>query len=310
MVFLRNQVLWCIAGCLWSYSVKAQTIKSVIDRNDIRIGEQIKLNVIAGFSADMQGVEWLSIPDTLQHFEIIERSKIDTLFTRDSSRQFEQTITFTSFDSGRWNFPAFSVKATGPDNLHGYHLQTDSFTINIRYAVPDSTNQLKDIKPIMDVSVKDYFWYYFAVGVLLVLLIAFFIIWFLIANRLKHVKNNGKGLSPYDQAMEDIQTLKELDLRNAESIKKYHSNISRIFKRYLSHKLHKNLLNCTTDDILMEFSGQGLLNENIAPVAIAMRTGDAAKFAKYLPQPGESESCCEKIKEMITQIETTKPLNP
>ncbi|MEY2916489.1 MAG: hypothetical protein RIS73_203, partial [Bacteroidota bacterium] len=42
---------------------------------------------------------------------------------------------------------------------------------------------------------------------------------------------------------------------------------------------------------------------------IALRCGDAVKFAKYLPVLSESEECFTKIKETINFIHSPKLLN-
>jgi hypothetical protein len=61
--------------------LQAQNINASVDRNSILIGEQIKL-VVTADNVDVKKhpiVQWAQIPDTFNHFEVIERSKIDTV---------------------------------------------------------------------------------------------------------------------------------------------------------------------------------------------------------------------------------------
>ncbi|MEI9957223.1 MAG: hypothetical protein WDM90_13180 [Ferruginibacter sp.] len=300
-IFLSIATFICFSFC--TQISFGQTVKTVIDKNDILIGEPIKIKVTANFSPGNYKIDWLSIPDSIAHFEIVDRSKIDTVINTDNSRQLEQTITFTSFDSGRWTLPSFPVKFDAGINQNIPALQTDSFRINVDYAKPDSSNELRDIKPIIEVTVKDYFWYYIA-GAALLLLIIGFILWRYLKNRKKEVSpivSNSK-LSPYDEAMQNLDKLKQLDLNNAEEVKKYHAGLSEIFKWFISRKQRVSIMNKTTGDILVHLADNNLPKENITTAATALRIGDAVKFAKYLPPVYESEQCLTGIKETINYI--------
>jgi len=308
----RNIVVVAILIC-FSFCTQisfGQTVKTIIDKNDILIGEPIKVKVTANFSAGNNTIDWLSIPDSIAHFEIVDRSKIDTVTNADNSRQLEQTITFTSFDSGRWTLPSFPVKFDAGANQNIPALQTDSFRINVDYAKPDSSNELRDIKPIIEVAVKGYFWYYIA-GAALLLIIIGLILWHYLKTRKKTVApalGNSK-LSPYDEAMQNLDKLKQLNLNNAEDVKVYHAGLSRAFKWYISRKQRVSIMNKTSGDILVHLTNNNLSKENITTAATALRIGDAVKFAKYLPPVYESEQCLTGIKEMINYINTNKPVN-
>ena len=151
-----------------------QTLQTITDKKDILIGEQIKLTIKVPLPLNAGSLtRWLVIPDSIPHFEIVETAKPDTVNFKDDSRAIEQTITITSFDSGSWVFPALPVEFAGAAGQAPQIVNTDSFIVNVSYAPADSTNQLRDIKPIMKVSVFGFFWLYIAGGVLLLLLIIF-----------------------------------------------------------------------------------------------------------------------------------------
>ncbi|HQW84560.1 MAG TPA: hypothetical protein PK987_08875, partial [Ferruginibacter sp.] len=228
---------------------------------------------------------------------------------KDDSKNFKQVITFTSFDSGRWVFPSLPVLFTGKAGQAPVTFNTDSFYVNVSYSPSDSTNQLRDIKPIIKVSVTDYFWYYIIGGGILVLLIAFLLYrYFKKAKKTKPVASVSK-LSPINEAMQELDKLSHYDLHNAIEIKQFHITLATIFKNYLGRKSQFNFTNETTGDLLISIKNNNLHQEDIGKLATALRCTDAVKFAKYLPMPDESMDCLQKIKETFRVIEHLKSLS-
>lgn len=306
----RNVMYAGLTVCLSFYIQFAfsQTLQTITDKKDILIGEQIKLTIKAP-SGSNSLTKWLVIPDSIPHFEIVETGKPDTTNFKDESKTIEQTITFTSFDSGRWTFPALPVEFAGAGGQEAQIVNTDSFFVNVSYSPPDSTNQLRDIKPIIKVSVFDFFWYYIIGGAILLLLIIY-----LLYRYFKKKKQAGpvttlSKLSPFDEAMAELKNLAQFNLQDAAEIKQYHIKLAAIFKNYIGRKQGKNLFNKTAGDLLINMKEVNLPAENISDLATALRCTDAVKFAKYLPLPDQSEDALQKIKETITLTESSKPLN-
>ncbi len=303
----------CFTFCM--QFVFCQTLQTNTDKTNILIGEQIKLTIKthtepAEVPLNSKGLtKWLVIPDSIPHFEIVETGKPDTTNFKDGSKAIEQTITFTSFDSGRWTFPALPVEFAGAGGNGTQIVNSDSFLVNVSYAPADSTNQLRDIKPIIKVSVTDFFWYYIICGAILLLLAIYLLYhYFKKRKQLQPVKSDSK-LSAFDEAMEALKKLTEFDLRDAAQIKNYHISLAEIFKNYLGRKQGKNLFNKTAGDLLINMKEVNLPAENISELATALRCTDVVKFAKYLPLPDQSEDALQKIKETITLTESSKPLN-
>ena len=284
------------------FSQRSQTFT---DKKDILIGEQVTLKIKAILPVDKPGLKnWFTIPDSIPHFEIVEARKVDTIVYKDNSKTLEQTITFTSFDSGRWVFPSLAADLILlRDGRPGEKLQTDSIAINVSYSPPDSTNELRDIKPIIQVTVTDHTSYYVAGVIVLLLLMAILFYWYWKKRKKAEPSLVQSTLSAFVEAMQEIKKLAHYNLQNTEEIKLYHSKLSGIFKRYLGRKQNKNLLNKTTGDLLIRMTEGGLTVNHVSNLATALRCTDAVKFAKYLPEVSESEDCLQKIKTIINLIE-------
>ena len=292
----------CFTFCV--QFIFCQSLQTITDKKDILIGEQIKLTIKTPLPLNANSLtKWLVIPDSIPHFEIVETGKLDTTDFKDNSKAVEQTIIFTSFDSGSWTFPQLPVEFARAAGQVPQIVNTDSFLVNVSYSPADSTNELRDIKPIIKVSVFDFFWLYIAGGILLLLLIVF-----LLYLYFKKKKKDGpvtavSKLSPFDEAMAALKNLNQFNLQDAAEIKLYHIKLADIFKNYIGRKQGKNLFNKTAGDLLTNMKEVNLPAENISDLATALRCTDAVKFAKYLPLPDQSEDALQKIKETISLTE-------
>ncbi|MEO6255141.1 MAG: hypothetical protein ABIO79_17665 [Ferruginibacter sp.] len=298
----------CFSFCMqFGFS---QSVQTITDKKDILIGEQIRLTIKARLPLNTNGLsKWLVLPDSIPHFDIVETGKADTADFKDDSKSVEQTITITSFDSGRWVFPALPVEFSAGAGQAPQIVQTDSFFVNVAYSPPDSTNELRDIKPIISVSISDYFWYYIMGGAILLLLIIYGLYRYFKKNKTLKPAAPVSKLSAFNEAMEELKKVSLLSLHDAAAIKSYHARLAEIFKNYLGRKQGKNLLNKTTGDFLINTRDINLPAENISDLATALRCTDAVKFAKYLPSQHESEDSLQKIKETIILTESAKHLN-
>jgi hypothetical protein len=295
----------CFSFCIQTILAQTPSVRTIIDKTDILIGEQIQYKVTATIPAGIFKVHWFTVPDSVAHFEVVDRSKIDSS-SDNNNTVLEQTITFTSFDSGKWNTPAFVINVEPVNNNKAINLFTDSIAVNVGYAPADTTNQLRDIKTIMEVKVEDYFWYYAGGGILL-LLILLILLWRYFKNRKKTPDLVFRGKQPpYDEAMQALEKLKGLNLQNAEEIKQYHARLAEIFKWYISRKQRISIMNKTTGDVLVHLTSNNLVKEVISDAATALRCGDAVKFAKFLPTAIESEECFNKVKGTINFIQQSK----
>ena len=275
-------------------------VQMLLDKRTILIGEQFKYIVKAVFPYQYK-VQWPDFPDSIYHFEVVNIGKIDSLSERNNN-VLQQTITFTSFDSGAWKTPSFLFTFVDPKGSKPVKVYTDSVLIKVGYSPPDSTNQLRDIKPIREVTITNYTWYYIAGGLILLILLGL-LLWRYFKNKRKKPKDVfSSNLSPYDEALQSLEKLRHNTLQGRDDIKLYHTQLGLIFKRYISRKQHTDRMNYTTGDLLILCNGPGFPKECLTDIASALRCGDAVKFARYLPSQIESAECLDKIKDAISFI--------
>ncbi|MEP7107467.1 MAG: DUF4381 family protein [Ferruginibacter sp.] len=303
-IFFLIGIITCFSFLL---SYAQPVIKTSVDKSEILIGDQFKLRIEAGFLSEPYKINWPVIPDSFPHFEVISRSRLDSLYNSSRLTGLVQTLTLTSFDSGKWVLPSFLIKIIPAKDSIANNFFTDSVLVIVSFSVSDTTNQLRDIKPIMEVETNNPIWYWVGSGILLVALIIF-LIWFY-RNR---QKNKGSipfqtKTSPYDEAMKELHNLRTHNLSAPGEIKIVHTKLAEILKRYLSKKQNSDYHNKTTGDILILLRDQSLDKNMLAKAAATLRCGDAVKFAKFLPPSNESEECLRSLKEIIDAIQLQTP---
>ncbi|MEP6676059.1 MAG: hypothetical protein ABJA78_12935 [Ferruginibacter sp.] len=293
----------------WSVAAQPPSLKSTVDSKAIMIGEQLNLKITATYNPLLYKVNWVNVPDSIAHFEVVDRKKIDTVETS-GLKILEQTIVLTSFDSGSWHTPPLQVNFDPVHNTTAIQLFTDSFLVKVAY-VADTSKNLKDIKPIRTVEVTDPLWYYILGGILAIVVIIGGIILYRHLNKKKAATIFDAKVGAYTEALQEMEKLRTLDLSKSIDIKMYHTRLSEIFRRYASRKQKLNLMNRTTGDLLTEFRSANMNQDQTAKLAAALRCGDAVKFAKYQPAVYESEQCFADLKDTIQAMEkmATEKLN-
>jgi len=282
---------------------QSPTLKTTVDKRQILIGEQLKYNVEATFPVNAYRIGWFNVPDSFSHFEIVTRGKIDTI-EKNGLLIYRQTLTLTSFDSGVYTIPALPVNLEPVVSDSAISLFTDSIPINISYSPLDSTKTFHDIKTIIEVKDEIPLWMWIGGAALLILLIVaiIYLIKYL-RSRKKPASIFESKLTPIDEALLEIDQLQKEQLLYKGEVKAFHTKLTDIFKRYLSRKWEKNVLNLTSSEILIVLNDTLLSKNDTSLIAGSLRMADAVKFAKFYPHKEESETALSDTKKVIEQME-------
>jgi hypothetical protein len=265
------------------------TVKATVDKNKILIGEPIQLTLEADIPEN-EPIRFFTI-DSLPHFEISSKQKIDSSNTSDGTF-LKQVILITSFDSGHWVIPALIL---------GENMATDSIPVDVVFSPMDSMQAYHDIKDIIDVKPpeeeKKKWWLWYAIGGGAVLIILLLI--FLLRKKKPAVIASAPAADPYQEA---IKQLEKLQHEKPEQ-KQYYSRLVDIFRVYIYKKKNIHSLQKTTDDLVVQLKGISIAKEQFEKLSQALRLSDFVKFAKYVPSAEDDKDVYETIKNSITSIE-------
>jgi len=280
----RVVVFLLIALCIHA---RAQDVKATADKEQIAIGEQFRLLLQAGIR-EGQDAGWFVV-DSPQHFEILHAGKIDT--QRNGNDLFvSQVFTLTSWDSGKWQIPSFTMGK----------LRTEAITVNVVYSPsPFNTEQpYHDIKDIIEVkkpTQSKWHWYVIGVLVLIVLFYLFFP---------KEKKKPAPAFVPDEGAYSKaLRQLDELKAAGAKDVSVYYTELVNVFREYLHRRKNIQSFSKTSDDLAIQAERLKMDREGYQRLLQALRLSDLAKFARFEPNTEENNAALETIRESIVTIE-------
>lgn len=279
---MKAALILLLTICVFT-SAMSQAISATVNRDKILIGEKLQLVLRSAAQKD-QPISLQEI-DTIPHFEIMEKSKLDSAVNGDSI-VLTQTYTLTSWDSGQWVFPKFDVK-------------TKPISVYVGYTPFDVSRPYNDIKQILDVKRPERStWYWYLIG--LALLIILFLLFF--PSGKKEKPEQKFDLNAYKKAKAAMEKLKNEDLASRD-VKEYYVQLINIFRRYVHARKGIQSYYRTTDDLAIQLQELAMKKQLFGELLQVLRLSDLVKFAKYQPLPNDNKTAFDIIMDSLTSIE-------
>ena len=261
----------------------AQTAK--LDTNAILIGEQINFSISNPIS---ETEVWPTYDEFLEDgIEIIKQGKLDT-----NENLISQNFIITAWDSGSYYIPPISFSETS---------RTDGLLLNVQSVILEEAAELKDIKQPMEAPIGWSDIWPWILGIILFTLI-FFLLKKYVFNKKEVIKRKKpKVIIPtHITALQQLTKLDEAQLWQTGNVKKYHSEISEIIRRYTENRFNFIALELATEEIISELKSK-VNNEQLASITIILQRADLAKFAKSKPEETENKESMQLAKYFVVQ---------
>lgn len=283
-----------------------------IDTNNIQIGDQITLELKATYNPQLYKVQFPTIQDTFNHFEVVERLKPDTTSGRDETT-FKQQYLITNFDSGQWKIPSMSFDVLSMKGDAPQVALSDSFLVNVNTVQVDTAKPFRPIFGIRSAKMPLGVLIMYIAAAILVLAVLGFLIWYFIKTmREKNNKPEHKEpeiiLLPHEKALKELKQLEELQLWQAGEEKNYHTQLTDIIRTYLNEQFKLDCFEKTSSEIIQQIKRVKPLSTSRQPLRTIFETADMVKFAKSKPTAEEHIQSMELAIEMIR--ETYKRVKP
>jgi hypothetical protein len=281
-----------------AYAQPDATAAARMDARQIVVGDQVRLFLEVKNKPSLGRVEWITIPDTFNHLEVVEKGKIDTIKGADYIT-YKQRLILTGFDSGVFKVPSFifPVFNTAGDP---FTIQTDSFMLAVQTVAVDTTREFKPIKGVMTVETdwRDYIWYIVG-GVLLLALIIGVIIYFVRKPKPAPVVPEGPKETLQEHTLRLLNELEKKQLWQNQKVKEYYVELTDIVRNYIEARFNTPALELTTDELLYKAQMHRDLQPHHAHLSVILTTADLAKFAKAQPMPQEHTTVMSKAIELV-----------
>lgn len=289
----------CAALCLALLSVTgfAQKVKvsSELDTNAIMIGQQFRMKVKVEQPANLS-VIWPQWDDTItKGVEIVDMGKTDTTFSDNKDKiTFTREYILTSFDSGAYTIPAFAFTAT--TGTVSENIFSNPLFIAVDKPAVDTTKGIRDIKGPVEIPFnwKEYLPYVLG-GIGVVALIVVTIILVVRAVRRRKARRAAMPeptAPPIPAHIRALGALDELVLKQLwqhGKTKEYYTELTDIFRDYISELYKINAPEMLTDEIVRHLKFKELTGEQKHVVKTVLELADMVKFAKVSPSTVENE---------------------
>ena len=182
---------------------------------------------------------------------------------------------------------------------------TDPVRLHVSTITVDTTQGYKPLMPPIErpVTAKEVFPWLLA---LLLLVIAGFVIRFVLRHRKPKVDENGEPLSgpsipAYDKAIDDLASLRQQKLWQAGKVKEYYSSLTDIAREYIEGQFDINAVEMTTDDILDEVRKLRFDEQLYGKLKETMEVADLVKFAKYTATSLENDQAMNDMTDFVNE---------
>lgn len=291
MKYIKKGIL--LVAILALFGGKGYGQKTLIDLSmdsaAILIGEQTKLHL--SVTTDQGNDVQIVIPsDTLMRgVEVLNVTKPDTSLIDNNRIVIKQDVLITSFDSALYLLPPMKVIDRN-DTIYSQQVALKVSTIPVNVDKPEEFYDIKGVwKPPFVLA--DY--YPIIYGILLTLFLICVIAYIVKRMRNKQslipFKKEEPQLPPYEQAIKELDEIKEQRLWQQGRNKEYYTLVTEALRKYIVSRFCINAMEMTSAeilDIIKKESDADSVYENLKQILIL---SDFVKFAKLHPLPDENE---------------------
>lgn len=285
-------------------NARSQSVSAKLDEAKILIGDQVKLQLkISGLNPETTILkQWFKFKDTSNHIQLVKISTLDSIKLNGTLSYF-QTVTLTSFDSGKWEFPELWTTIQNKKNGATEKLVATVDSLIVLPLDVSDMNTYHDVKSIIEVEKKpDYLLY--ALIVFTIALVFFILRYFLKKHKTKKHKPsivpNTAGV--LQVALTKIKNLPIPEEGNLQQTKVYYSILSEIGKQYLKERFDMSSYQATTDELMIQ-TGSYLVKEPFKSKFFQLlRLEDVVKFAEYVPSSKINQESKIQLAEILTHL--------
>ncbi|MDR1202452.1 MAG: hypothetical protein LBL58_12625 [Tannerellaceae bacterium] len=276
-----------------------------IDSAAILIGEQTILHLTVTIDKD-KNVQIVIPGDTLMRgVEVLNFSKSDSSIIENDRLLIKQDILITSFDSALYLLPPLKV-IDGLDTVYSNQVALKVSTIPVDTDNPEDFFDIKEVwKPPFVLA--DYYPWIFGILITLFLICVVGYIIQRMRNQKPIVsfKREVPKLPPHEQAIMELNRIKQQKLWQQGRNKEYYTSITEILRHYIIDRFGMNAMEMTSGeilDIIKRNNEADSVYENLKQI---LQLADFVKFAKWNPLPDENDLSMMNAYLFINQTKPT-----
>lgn len=283
--------LLLLAGALAPVHAQRVSVRAHVDSTVYVIGDRIIVHVDV-FHTPGLTLQPL-VADSIGGFTVLGQSGVQRI--TDSTARAEFVL--AKYDSGDATIPSMPFLFFLPGDTASHTAHTNELQVTVTTVPPDTTQDIKDLRPIMSLPLA---WEDIALyGGIILAVLALAVLGYRYWKKRRVVKGEEGYVPPpraaHVLAIEELGALKAKKLWQAGHIKEYYSELTAILRRYFENRYAMPALEETTDEIMDGLRKLRPGAELLHSTESVLRLADLVKFAKHSPSMSDHEQAMEAV---------------
>jgi hypothetical protein len=214
------------------------------------------------------------------------------------------TVTTFELDSARVPSLPVDLILAGGDTLTG---ATRPIAVPVFSTVPSDETQLRGLAPLAPFPQPTWPWVLLAVGGVSLAGLLLYLWW----NRTDEEEPEEDApppepnVSPYEAAMEELDTLEQIDLGNRDAVKPFYVRLSSAVRHYLAGRLDISAMERTTRELIHALERR----PDVPPVVTSriravLELADLVKFSNARATPDDGRTAIDEARKAIEIVES------
>ena len=301
--------LLCAMVLLAATAQKA-TITAKLDSTLLLMGHTTALHLQVVQNASSQGVLPVERQDTLNAaVEIAEKMRPDTIDLGNGRIQISRDLILQSFDSGLYALPPILYVVDGET------IQSKSLALKVVPVKVDTTQDIVGLKEIEVVPfnlldwlpdfITDYWWCWLLLLIICAAALYYYHRWY--KKGKNPLRPEKKRLPPYEEAMLNLEALKNRQLWQNGQEKEYFTGLTDILRVYIDRRFAVNAVEMTSTQIVETLKQNGETKAVNEQLSMILEMADIVKFAAVRPLADDNELAYRRA---VNFVEQTRPTDP
>jgi hypothetical protein len=274
-------------------------VTAEVDKSVITIGDRITYSLKIKRDKNLR-IEQPGPAANLGMFEIKDYKIHDPVQENGNIvEQYDYVISV--FDTGKFVIPSFPVAFFPSDTSHKYQIiQSEPIDITVESLLSAEDNDIKDIKPPLQIPVEYRRFILIGGGILLLIGIGAFLFYYYRRRKQGVPLFKREVIRPaHEIAFEAIDELLRKSYLEKQEFKQFFTELSDVLRHYLENRFFITAMEETTAELLESMQELELDDEDSAKSKEVLDISDLVKFAKYEPQQQEIDDAIEMTKAFI-----------
>jgi len=304
----KNILLWVAAMMCFSISAGNVTVKAKLDSTHLLMGRVTALHLEIVQDQGTRGFLALEKSDTLTSMvEIADKPKPDTTSLGNNREQINRDLILQAFDSGLYVLPPVAY-IVGRDTF-----ESNPLSLKVLPVPVDTTRDIIGIKPVETVPFKlfdwvpdwmaDYWWAWLLALLLIAGSLYYYFKWY--RHGRNPLKPEKKRLPPYEEAIINLEALKQRQLWQNGQEKEYFTGLTDILRVYIDRRFGINAVEMTSSEIVRTLKQRNETRAVNEQLTMILEMADIVKFAAVRPLADDNEMAYQRA---VNFVEQTKPV--